>query len=239
MDFPVLTPALLLEAYCSGAFPMAESAAIDAPIHFYRPTKRTLFTVQNFHVPQRLQRTVKQQAFTIKFPDNLHTIMHACGENRDESWINPVLLDHYAVLAQAGFAAALGIYQDETCVGGIYWVQIGTAIMAESMFSRVTNASKIALVSLMAAIRARQDRLNLPPEQSWIDVQYNNPHLEQFHPTVIGEKAYQSLLDAALGLSMDLSDSTLPASLAPSVFLASDFSAAALLSFLQLKTQIS
>lgn len=226
-----LTPDLILRAYCVGAFPMAESASPDADIHFYQPDERALFIPSDFHVPQRTQRWLKTQKLTVKYPDDVATIMRSCGERRDESWINPVLLDLYAQLAKDGFVQALGVYQDGELVGGIYWVQLGLAVMAESMFSRIPNASKLALTSLMAALHSRAQRLGFPERKQWIDVQFNNAHLAQFHPTIIDASLYQSFLDEALSFAGDAS------------FLASDFSAGSLSFFLesllQFRTQIS
>lgn len=227
----LLTADMLLNAYTNGLFPMAEHAGADAPIYLYRPDPRTLFTVADFHIPRRLQRWVSQTSLCVRETD-VRTVMALCAEERDESWINPLLLDAYAQLSDQGFAKALGVYDQDRLVGGIYWVQIGLTVMAESMFSRVSNASKLALVSLMAALYVRGQRLGLQADQLWMDVQYTNPHLEQFHPTEISGELYQSALDSLLGLSAGFSATA-------SSFLMSDFSASSLAEFLQFKTQIS
>lgn len=232
MDQPVLTPLMLLNAYANGLFPMAEHHGADAPVYLYHPDPRTLLTIRDSHIPVRVRRWLRHTTLRVGDAD-VRTVMEQCGQDRAESWINPVLLDAYAQLADDGFAQALGVYAGADLVGGIYWVQIGTAVMAESMFSRVSNASKLALASLLSAIHARGKRLGLTLDQQWMDVQYVNAHLEQFHPTQITDDAYQSLLGVALSAS--------EAGFVPSVsaFVPADFSTASLADFLQFKTQIS
>jgi leucyl/phenylalanyl-tRNA--protein transferase len=231
-----LSPQLILNAYCAGAFPMAAHSRVDAEILFYRPTERAVFTGADFHIPQRFVRTIRQKirndSWVIRYPANVSEVMAACAENRDESWINPVLLDHYTQLAQAGFVHAIGVYVQDELIGGLYWVQIGPAVMAESMFSRVSGAGKFALVSFMAGLQARQKRDD--KNTDWVDVQFINAHLEQFNPVLWRAEDYSAVLDSALSV---LASDSLPASAFS--FAASDFAAESVLLFLQLKTQIS
>jgi leucyl/phenylalanyl-tRNA--protein transferase len=232
-----LTPEFILHAYRFGAFPMAEHAGVDAPIHFYQPEERAVFTTESFHIPRRVSRWLKQELahnnWSIRYPHDVHAIMVACAENRDESWINLTLLEHYTILAKTQYVQAIGVYDQGTLIGGLYWVQIGAAVMAESMFSRVSGASKFALVSFMAALHNRQKRVATAP--TWVDVQFINEHLAQFHPILWDGETYQSVLDFALSLS----ESSEADSVLESSFLASDFGAESLAAFLQFKTQIS
>jgi leucyl/phenylalanyl-tRNA--protein transferase len=227
-----LSPDLILNAYCNGAFPMAHHAGADAVIQFYQPDIRAVFTVDSFHIPRRLRRLLKQKQsdWRVVFPHDVLSVMTACGQQRDESWINPVLRDHYHVLAQHGFVHAIGVYEGDTLIGGLYWVQIGHAVMAESMFSRASGASKFALVSFMAALYARHTRDVHAP--TWVDVQFINDHLAQFHPQEWDGAHYQSVLDSALSLSA--SDNFSAGS-----FTSSDFATDSLAAFLQFKTQMS
>lgn len=229
-----LTPDMILNAYARGAFPMADHAGGDAPIRFYRPPERAVFTVDAFHIPRRLRRFIKQvqKEWRVVYPHDVRAIMTACGAQRDESWINPVLLDHYHLLAQRGFVHAIGVYDKDSLIGGLYWVQIGYAVMAESMFSHVSGASKFALLSFMAALYARHGR----DEQAscWVDVQFENDHLAQFHPSVWDAAQYQSALDVALDAARSSSEG-----LSAGAFTPSDFAALSLTAFLQFKTQIS
>jgi leucyl/phenylalanyl-tRNA---protein transferase len=233
MNDLALTPELLLNAYLQGAFPMAEHAGEDAEILFYRPDPRTLLTVVDCHIPRRLRRFIRQTDLTIRFPDNVTEIMQECGRDRDDgTWINQPLIDVYTDLAQYGYVAAIGVYQGHQRVGGLYWVQMGMAVMAESMFSRVPNASKLAVIGMLAALRHRAQRLALGDQGQWMDVQYSNPHLEQFHPTSLSADEYQS----SLGMSCSVDASGF---LAVASFLPDDFAASSVADFVQFKTQIS
>jgi leucyl/phenylalanyl-tRNA---protein transferase len=184
----MLTIELLQAAYDQGVFPMAESQAIDAEISWFKPRKRAVFLPDRFHVPRRLLRFMKGCGFEIRWNDDFRTVMQECGAERPEgSWINPVLLDVYTAWHEAGGAYCLSVFQGDGRVGGIYGVQRGGVFMAESMFSRVSNASSVALVALIAGLTAAGIEI--------VDVQFENPHLTQFNPVMMMPRAYQAKLD--------------------------------------------
>ncbi len=184
----MLTIELLRAAYDQGVFPMADSQAEDAEIDWFLPKKRAIFVADSFHVPRRLVRHMKRQAFEIRWNDDFRTVMRECGAQRSEgSWINPTMLDAYTTWHEAGEVFCLSVFQNGERVGGIYGVQRGGVFMAESMFSRVPNASSVALVALIAGLTQAGIEI--------VDVQFENPHLTKFNPVMMSPKKYQVILD--------------------------------------------
>lgn len=184
---PELTPELLRIAYDQGVFPMAQGGADEAEIGWYRPLKRAVLLPDGFHVPKRLARLVRQGPFEIRWNDDFYQVMKECGSQRKEgNWINIPLLDAYTQWHEAGEAFCLSVFQDGIRVGGIYGPQRGGVFMAESMFSRVPNASSVALVVLVAGL--------FKAGVEMIDVQFENPHLTKFHPDLIPHKSYMQKL---------------------------------------------
>lgn len=183
-----LTPQLLLSAYIQGVFPMADD---DGTIYWYDPNPRAIFPLDTFHVPRRLARTVRQSPFEIRVDHDFRAVMEGCAE-RERTWISEEIIEVYSALHRLGFAHCVETWQAGQLVGGIYGVAIGGFFAGESMFSRVTDASKVALVELVK--RLRQGGYGL------FDVQYHNPHLAQFGVAEIPRSEYKARLVEALRL---------------------------------------
>jgi leucyl/phenylalanyl-tRNA--protein transferase len=183
----------LLNAYAYGAFPMAQSADDDGLLWF-EPTKRGLLPLDGFHVPNRLRRTVRQKRFDVRIDSCFHDVMEACASNsrpgRETTWISSRILDLYSELHERGFAHSVESWQDGRLVGGLYGVSIFGAFFGESMFSFATDASKVALVHLVARLKAGGYLL--------LDTQWLTEHLSQFGAFEVPKRRYKQLLEAAL-----------------------------------------
>jgi leucyl/phenylalanyl-tRNA--protein transferase len=187
-----LTPDILLHAYAAGIFPMAESAT-DREVFWVDPTRRGIIPLDRFHVPRRLARLVRQNRFVVRCDTAFSEVMLGCGEASDKrpnTWINNEIVELYAGLFESGSAHSVECWLDDELVGGLYGVSLGAAFFGESMFSRVTNASKVALVHLVERLRAGGYRL--------LDTQFMTPHLEQFGGFEISRSRYHRLLAEAL-----------------------------------------
>jgi leucyl/phenylalanyl-tRNA--protein transferase len=193
MGAPIrLTPEILLHAYAAGIFPMAE-AADDSELFWVDPTRRGIIPLDAFHVPRRLARVLRQNRFSVRCDTAFAGVMQGCGEaseTRPSTWINDEILRLYAALFARGSAHSVECWQDEELVGGLYGVSLGAAFFGESMFSRVADASKVALVGLVERLRAGGYRL--------LDTQFLTPHLAQFGGIEISRARYHRLLAEAL-----------------------------------------
>jgi leucyl/phenylalanyl-tRNA--protein transferase len=148
-----LTPDILISAYCQGLFPMADD---DGQIYWYDPNPRAIIPLDAFHVPKRLARRVRSGGFEIRVDHDFRTVMAACAEPRPGhagTWINHELIVAYTQLHQLGFAHSVEAWRDGRLVGGLYGVAIRGLFAGESMFSRETDASKVALVHLVERLR--------------------------------------------------------------------------------------
>ncbi len=187
-----LTPELLLSAYSIGLFPMAESAD-DPFLHWIDPDLRGAMEIGDFHVPRRLRKLIRQAPFSIRVNTAFRQTMEFCAEeadNRPDTWINDTILDLYTELHEQGQAHSVECWLEERMVGGLYGVSLGAAFFGESMFSRVNNASKVALVALVAIMKKSGFTL--------LDCQFWTEHLSQFGITEIERDVYQELLQSAL-----------------------------------------
>jgi leucyl/phenylalanyl-tRNA--protein transferase len=187
-----LSPEILLRAYASGIFPMAETAD-DPELFWVDPRRRGIIPLDAFHVPRRLRRIVRQNAFTIRCDTAFEAVMHGCAESSDKrpnTWINDEILELYTGLFARGAAHSVECWHEGELVGGLYGVSLGAAFFGESMFSRVTDASKVALVHLVARLRYGRYRL--------LDTQFVTPHLAQFGAIEISRARYHRLLAEAL-----------------------------------------
>jgi len=187
-----LTPDILLAAYAAGIFPMGESAD-DRELFWVDPRRRGILPLDAFHVPRRLRRTVRQGGFEIRCDSAFEEVIRSCAEateKRPNTWINDEIVRLYAGLFARGAAHSVESWLDGMLVGGLYGVAIGAAFFGESMFSRATDASKVALVHLAARLRLGGYRL--------LDTQFLTPHLTRFGGIEITRARYHRLLAEAI-----------------------------------------
>ncbi len=187
-----INPQILLKAYAAGIFPMAERAD-DPTLFWVDPEKRGVIPLDAFHVPARLRRTIRTKPFDIRIDTAFEEVMTACAEKtsgRRSTWINAPIKSLYAQLYRMGFCHSVECWKDERLVGGLYGVLIGGAFFGESMFSLERDASKIALVYLVARMKAGGFLL--------LDTQFVTNHLRQFGVQEIERKDYHQLLEGAL-----------------------------------------
>jgi leucyl/phenylalanyl-tRNA---protein transferase len=193
MRWPLrLTPEMLLKAYQAGIFPMAESAD-DRELFWVDPEHRGILPLDAFHVPRRLRRVVLQDRFEVRVDSDFAGTLAACAEateNRPSTWINAEIVRLYGALHELSAAHSVECWQHGALVGGLYGVSIGGAYFGESMFSRVADASKVALVHLVALMRMGGYRL--------LDLQFVTPHLAQFGAIEVPRSQYRLLLVEAL-----------------------------------------
>lgn len=189
-----ITPECLLNAYANGYFPMAESRDAKA-LHWYYPEKRGIIPLDNFHIPKSLTKFLKQNPFTYTMDTAFRDVITACAE-RDDTWINDDIIELYCALHTMGYAHSVEVWiqdsetRNQKLVGGLYGVSLDKAFFGESMFSRVANASKAALVYWVNHLRERGYTL--------LDAQYVNDHLKQFGIIEISREAYLQRLEQAL-----------------------------------------
>src|SRR5450432_2543577 len=179
-----ITPEVLLRAYACGIFPMAESAD-DPTLFWVEPEMRGVIPLQGFHVSSRLARTVRSDTFTVTVNTAFKAVIAGCAApqtGRDDTWINKRIRDLYGGLHALGHCHSVEVWQDDDLVGGLYGVSLGRAFFGESMFHRVRDASKVALVHLVARLRDRGFEL--------LDSQATTPHLRQFGCIDISAEEY-------------------------------------------------
>jgi leucyl/phenylalanyl-tRNA---protein transferase len=187
-----ITPEVLLKAYSCGIFPMAESAE-DPALYWIEPERRGIIPLERFHVPDRLARTVRSTRYSVVVDRNFDAIIDGCAEpstGRARTWINARIRNLYRKLYERGDCHSVEVYDGETLVGGLYGVSLGRAFFGESMFHRTRDASKIALVHLVARLKAGHYRL--------LDTQFVTDHLRTFGAVEVSRPVYHKLLDAAL-----------------------------------------
>ena len=184
----------LIKAYALGIFPMAESADAER-VFWVDPEYRGILPLRGFHVPARLARTVRQDFFDVRVDLDFPGMMRACAKSREErpsTWINQEILDLYTELHERDLAHSVECWKDGHLVGGLYGVTLGGAFFGESMFHRVTDASKVALVVLVERLRDRWFVL--------LDTQWQTEHLTQFGTYLIPKTEYLWRLEHALKL---------------------------------------
>ena len=182
----------LLACYRRGVFPMADSRD-DPRLFLVDPELRGILPLDAFHIPKRLKRTVIQEPYRVTFDTAFTRVIEACGEpheGRPSTWINAAILNLYSALHREGHAHSVECWDGDRLVGGLYGIAIGGAFFGESMFSRATDASKIALVHLVARLIDRGYVL--------LDAQFHNPHLEQFGLIEIPRAEFRARLKRAL-----------------------------------------
>jgi leucyl/phenylalanyl-tRNA--protein transferase len=190
-----LTPEILLRAYAVGLFPMAEHRD-DPTLYWIDPEKRGVLPLDDFHIPRRLRRTVRRNEFEVRCNTAFTDVIRACAapaEGRDESWINDEIVSLYTTLNEMGRAHSVEAWQDGKLVGGLYGVALGAAFFGESMFSTVRDASKVALVHLVARMKKGDFEL--------LDTQFVTDHLAQFGVVEMPRSGFRQLLASALDRS--------------------------------------
>jgi leucyl/phenylalanyl-tRNA--protein transferase len=189
-----LTPDMLLRAYAYGIFPMAEGRS-DPAVHWIEPERRGIIPIESFHVPRRLRRTVRKGTYEVRCDSDFAGTIRGCAHTvsgRKDTWINRSIENLHTRLYEIGFAHSIETWQDGALVGGLYGIALGGAFFGESMFSRARDASKVALVHLVARLRRGNFKL--------LDAQFVTEHLAQFGAIEIGRDEYRERLAAALGV---------------------------------------
>ncbi len=187
-----ITPQVLLKAYSAGIFPMAESAE-DPALYWIEPEERGVIPLKGFHVSHSLRKTVRKRKFEVRIDTAFEAVIRACAEKtetRDVTWINTRIYKLYTQLHKMGCCHSVESWLDGKLVGGLYGVRIGAAFFGESMFSRATDASKVALMHLVARLNAGGFKL--------LDAQFQNPHIAQFGTYTVKKADYHPMLEAAL-----------------------------------------
>jgi leucyl/phenylalanyl-tRNA--protein transferase len=200
----MIEPDLLLQGYRLGVFPMAME---DDSIGWFSPDPRAIIPLEDFHVPHALRRALRKHFFEVKIDNAFSDVINACAR-REDTWINREIIESYTRLYELGYAHSVEAW---TCgksasrtdssrgelAGGLYGVAVGGAFFGESMFHRVTDASKIALVALVQHLRSRKFVL--------LDTQWLTPHLQQFGGIEISRNHYLRLLRTAVELPREFS----------------------------------
>src|SRR6185312_4243263 len=189
---PHLTPEIILRAYAEGVFPMAERRD-DPELFWVSPERRGIIPLDAFHISRRLARTVRSDRFAVTTDLSFVDVMRECAApapGRDESWINAEILRLYTALHVSGYAHSIEARRDGKLVGGLYGVALGAAFFGESMFSRETDASKVALVHLVARLKAGGFQL--------LDTQFLTAHLARFGTLEIPRPEYMARLQKAI-----------------------------------------
>ncbi len=187
-DTPEITAPMLLYAYASGVFPMAESAESDE-ILWIDPEKRGIIPLDQLHISGSLKKLLVSNRYSVGVDTCFDDVLSACAD-RKETWINPQIFDLYLELHQLGYAHSVEVFENEHLVGGLYGVAIEGAFFGESMFSSQPSASKVALVALVARLRRGGYFL--------LDTQFLTPHLETMGGVEITKAAYQAQLEIAM-----------------------------------------
>ena len=187
-----VTAELLLRAYACGVFPMADDAE-DDELFWVEPEWRGVLPLDTFHVPRSLRRTIRRGAFEVRFDTDFEAVLDGCaggGPERPKTWINRPIRRLYGDLYAAGHCHTVETWRGGELVGGLYGVTLGRAFFGESMFSRATDASKVALVALVERLRAKGFIL--------LDTQFVTEHLARFGVVAVHRTDYDGLLAAAL-----------------------------------------
>ena len=193
----IYSPETIIKAYSIGVFPMA--AAHDADdIYFYEPDIRGIIPIRPPHIPKKLLKLVRHTQWNVTLDRDFRGVIEGCAEIREgrkDSWINPEIKRLYLSLHKMGFAHSIEVWDAQQLIGGLYGIHLGSVFFGESMFSRVSNASKLALAHLMA--RLYHSGFSL------LDAQFSNSHLMQFGLIDIPKDQFRSLLNDALQTHRD------------------------------------
>jgi len=187
----MIPPEVLLEAYRMGVFPMAMDGG---EIGWFSPDPRGIIPVDDdFHIPHGLKRALRKEPYEVRIDTDFEGVMEGCAD-RVETWINDEILDSYCQLHQMGHAHSVECWKDDKLMGGLYGISIQGAFFGESMFSRATDASKIALVALVERMRSCGMVL--------LDTQWSTDHLKTFGCRELPRVEYLELLTDAVDLEV-------------------------------------
>lgn len=192
-----ITPQVLLKAYACGLFPMAESAD-DPTLYWIEPDQRGVIPLDTFHVPRSLSKIIRKDVFDVRVDTDFDGVISGCAEltsERRETWINQPIRDLYGELFHMGFCHTVECWKDGALMGGLYGIHIGGAFFGESMFSRMPDASKVALVHLRDRLKAGGFTL--------LDTQFVTDHLRKFGAHEVPRADYNELLQDALQIDSD------------------------------------
>lgn len=187
-----ITPEVLLKAYACGIFPMAETAE-DLSLYWIEPERRGIIPLDRFHVPSRLAKTVRSDRYLVTVNRDFDGVIDGCAapqSGRAKTWINARIRVLYRKLYDRGHCHSIEVYDGEDLVGGLYGVTLGRAYFGESMFHRARDASKVALVHLVARLKAGGFTL--------LDTQFVTDHLQIFGAHEVSRRAYHRLLEEAM-----------------------------------------
>ncbi len=188
----VIPPEVLITAYKHGYFPMAESK--NGPIYWHSPDPRAIIPLENVKIHKSVRQTIKRQELQFKVNTDFETVIKKCAQ-RSETWINDEIIDSYINLHHLGYAHSVEVFKGDKLVGGLYGVAIGGAFFGESMFTKITNASKAAFFYL--AYRLKNKGFIL------LDTQYINPHTELLGAVEISAEEYMKILKIAITLPVE------------------------------------
>ena len=194
-----LTPEILLRAYTAGIFPMSEGRD-DPELFWVDPENRGIIPLESFHVPGKLRRRVRNNSFKVKCDTAFALVMEHCAEaaqNRESTWINQTIIDLYTTLHTMGRAHSVECWKEDDLAGGLYGIALNGVFFGESMFSSQADASKVALVYLVARLKQGGYRL--------LDTQFVTPHLTTFGAIEIARDKYHAMLAEAIEASGDFS----------------------------------
>lgn len=192
---PMIDSEFLLNAYCHGLFPMANER--DGEIHWFSPEQRGIIPLDGFNISRSLRQTIRKKKFAVRINSNFEATIRACAE-REDVWISETIIQSYLRLHKLGRAHSVECWNNEKLVGGLYGVAIGGAFFGESMFSRMTDASKVALIYLVKRMNERGFIL--------LDVQYSTPHLLSLGCIEIPHLEYMQRLQKAVQLNCHFMD---------------------------------
>jgi leucyl/phenylalanyl-tRNA--protein transferase len=185
----MLSPALLVAAYETGYFPMAMD---DGEIRWYSPDPLGVLPLERFHAPRRLMRVIRSGRFEVSVDRAFRQVMEGCAADREDgTWINDEILDSYCALHEHGLAHSVEAWEGGALAGGLYGVSLNGAFFGESMFHRVSDASKVALWALVSRLRERSFVL--------LDIQWLTPFLQQCGAVEMPREQYLDALARALG----------------------------------------
>jgi leucyl/phenylalanyl-tRNA--protein transferase len=192
-----ITPQILLRAYAAGIFPMAESAE-DNALYWVEPEERGIIPLDGLKVSYSLRKSVRKRLFDVRIDTDFAAVIAECAAktaDRKSTWINNRIRSLYIQLHKMGCCHSVECWQDGKLVGGLYGVRIGAVFFGESMFSRVTDASKVALVHLVARLNYGGFKL--------LDAQFVNPHLETLGAIKLQKAAYHKVMEPLLDRDAD------------------------------------